>query len=71
MSPEIRPKSFGTFEKQAPEPNLSEQMGTDNYLWFVVQGKQVEPLSRLVVLRLSFDGNILSIFIGFRRTITI
>ena len=23
MSPEIRPKSFGTFEKQAPGPNCS------------------------------------------------
>ena len=25
MSPEMRPKSLGTFEKQAPDPNYSER----------------------------------------------
>ena len=25
MSPEVRPKSFGTFEKQAPDPSFSKQ----------------------------------------------
>ena len=34
MSPEIRPKCFGTFEKQAPELNCFSSILMDDGFWF-------------------------------------
>ena len=33
VSPEIRPKSFGTFEKQAPGPQLSNYKSATMFLY--------------------------------------